>query len=1779
MSLDLATIGIAMDTSGLDKGTRSLKEAEKAADRTADAADRTGNSLRGMSSYADLASKALASIGLGAAVTQFMRVADSVTQLNNALKLSTGSAKQAEQAYGALYEIAQRSRVSFIELGQTFTSLNRAGQEMGVSQQRMLAVTEAVGNAMAISGGSAQSMQAALVQLGQGMSSGVLRGEELNSVMEQAPRLAKALADGLGVPIGKLREMGQAGEITSQQIVKALEAQSSVLSKEVTGATITLSQAFTQLTNSGTKAVGEFDKASGASTSLAQAVSSIASAMDGLGTAFQNNETIIKTVMGSLAGAAALTTLAAVPRAIGAIGVAVTGLSAVLAANPIVLTLLGVGAVVGGGIAAVNAYSKTADGIKSAVRSLEEANERSEAAMQRATAGGRVAGADNIRKTIEERRKAIRELNAELALMSNVGLDNRAEDARLAAGTEQMRAQQRAAEELSGIKQKLNGVDKDYLPTLNKLFAQYQAGAITLKEYQDLVSKLAQNNYKPEKQTAGLKQEQSAYESLISSIRAKIEADKLEIAGGAALTESQRIRIKLDQDLAAGRVKLSARNERAVRLALEELSASEASALAAKTLAKANLDAAASREKYLTSLSAGLDKIQADITAQIEATARMGLSKEAIAELDAAKLEMLATDLELQAIKAMDRNLDQQTYDALMAQAKAYRELGIAKKAGAAKEAALEMEKANAEAAKKAQDEWQKATDQINQSLTDALMRGFESGKDFAKNMRDTVVNMFKTMVLRPVISAVLSPISGGIQGMMGGVAGGAAGGSNPIGMASNGSSLWSGAGNIGSALFGNSMAYGAAVPGLSMGSQQAAMLAAQTGEFGFAGLNATSAAGASASGAGMGAMGALGAVAWIGAIAALASTPASPHTGGASTAGAAVKPADLKAAFDGIDAKTQTNLDKLTGSSTALLNWASKISGGQGGYSVSANYAADGRDAASGNLVITKLGQILSDWEASRKAGQVSARDFAMGDYGSLLTAQTDSGEAASMADAWPKIEAMIEDQWAQYLEAVKGDLMAQMQASGADLPAWARKMLAPLADVSAEDFSTELDKITKKIIALPETIAQQIGYNRDTVVNAWIDGLRTGDATAAGIKAADTFVSGIETQMLTSAAGKIQDIVFSGAIVPIVDSLMQGATLSQALAEANLDEVIKKAQAQAQAFAAVWGNADFQAALASIHDGYAKVMGDLGTTLNYTPVYTQSTQAAAAAQSDLAAAQSDATRAAEQEAQRLADLHKSLTSDLASLDIELLRRSGQSAAADAAARAKATEGYDAEALALYDLIAARRAHIADLDAEASRAQQLDGLYAGIYAKIATPAERMAYGYERIAASLQNAGLYAGQSDLASILAEASMPQVRDTVQKLWGESSSQTRLALLDAVGALSDLKTEAASLADQAQQTALNLATQNANAALAIVQRAIDAEKKAGQERLRLAQTEETRLKSLVDYLHGQTLDLYGQSDSTAQWMAAQGQAYIDAALAGGALDRDKLGEAVSAIRATLKPDLFGSAKDMEFQTLVLAGKLGTLEQSTGRQLTAAQRSLKAEEDAAKALDDLAQTQRDALDIARGQYTGILGVQDAIKQLSAAILAEKAISGIMQGSIAGSTYAPKTDTLHSAVTGLDYSGASIGGYLKALNAAGDNAGALDAYQQLTANGATSAMVSKLTGWSLDQINTWVDANNLPRFAGGGWHDGGWAMVGEQGPELAYMPPARIYNAGDTAAMVRGDGGYAELVTEVRALRAEVIALRRQVDTTNDNTARAADAVRTPRQVVVVADLSAAQ
>lgn len=112
----------------------------------------------------------------------------------------------------------------------------------------------------------------------------------------------------------------------------------------------------------------------------------------------------------------------------------------------------------------------------------------------------------------------------------------------------------------------------------------------------------------------------------------------------------------------------------------------------------------------------------------------------------------------------------------------------------------IEQRQSSDQAATAAAAEWQKTADSINSSLTDALLRGFESGKDFAENLRDTVVNMFKTMILRPVISAIISPISGAIlggMGLAGSAAAGQGGGGGTLSTVASGASL------LGSSAFG----------------------------------------------------------------------------------------------------------------------------------------------------------------------------------------------------------------------------------------------------------------------------------------------------------------------------------------------------------------------------------------------------------------------------------------------------------------------------------------------------------------------------------------------------------------------------------------------------------------------------------------------------------------------------------------------------------------------------------------------------------------------------------------------------------------------------------------------------------------------------------------------------------------------------------------------------------------------------------------------------------------
>lgn len=238
-----------------------------------DAARRTVDGAMGkIGQSAQTATRLLGGIGSALAVVQlgrqYLQLADAVTTLENRFRLTHDSIYAQGRAYRELFEISQRSRVSFTELGATYSSIARNGGP----QTQVLKVTEAISNAMVVSGGSADSMKAALIQLGQGMASGVLRGEELNSVMEQTPRLAKAIADGLGITLGQLRAYGADGKLTAQAVTDALLSQADVLKNEVGSATLTVAQANTVLGNSVISLIGTLDKATAASSLWARSV-------------------------------------------------------------------------------------------------------------------------------------------------------------------------------------------------------------------------------------------------------------------------------------------------------------------------------------------------------------------------------------------------------------------------------------------------------------------------------------------------------------------------------------------------------------------------------------------------------------------------------------------------------------------------------------------------------------------------------------------------------------------------------------------------------------------------------------------------------------------------------------------------------------------------------------------------------------------------------------------------------------------------------------------------------------------------------------------------------------------------------------------------------------------------------------------------------------------------------------------------------------------------------------------------------------------------------------------------------------------------------------------------------------------------------------------------------------------------------------------------------------------------------------------------------------------
>lgn len=223
--------------------------------------DEVNNQLNSMNKQLATAGKALIGVfsvsALTGAVRGIANAADSYNLMNARLKLATGSQEEFNTAQTELRRIASATQAPLESLATLYQRISRPLKEAGRSQKDILAVTEAVATSFRVSGASAQEAENGVIQFAQALGSGALRGDEFNSVAEQAPRLMQALADSLNVPIGSLKEMAAQGLLTADVVTSALVEQLGVLRTEAESLPETVGGAMTALSDRWNEAIGQ----------------------------------------------------------------------------------------------------------------------------------------------------------------------------------------------------------------------------------------------------------------------------------------------------------------------------------------------------------------------------------------------------------------------------------------------------------------------------------------------------------------------------------------------------------------------------------------------------------------------------------------------------------------------------------------------------------------------------------------------------------------------------------------------------------------------------------------------------------------------------------------------------------------------------------------------------------------------------------------------------------------------------------------------------------------------------------------------------------------------------------------------------------------------------------------------------------------------------------------------------------------------------------------------------------------------------------------------------------------------------------------------------------------------------------------------------------------------------------------------------------------------------------------------------------------------------------
>ncbi|HHE8491758.1 TPA: tape measure protein [Enterobacter ludwigii] len=212
----------------------------------------------------------------------FLVAADNMSQLNARIERLTGSAAAASQTMQSLMRISSATGGSLQDTEKLWETLSTALRDTGATNGQILQLTETLQKIGRIGGSSSEEMANALRQFGQSISSGTVRAEEFNSILEQMPELARQIAAGMGVSIGQLRQLMLDGKLTAEDALNAIQKQTGSVNAEFEKLPRTLSQANTALTNSFLSMIDSVNQATGASSGMVAVIDSLTAALDRL---------------------------------------------------------------------------------------------------------------------------------------------------------------------------------------------------------------------------------------------------------------------------------------------------------------------------------------------------------------------------------------------------------------------------------------------------------------------------------------------------------------------------------------------------------------------------------------------------------------------------------------------------------------------------------------------------------------------------------------------------------------------------------------------------------------------------------------------------------------------------------------------------------------------------------------------------------------------------------------------------------------------------------------------------------------------------------------------------------------------------------------------------------------------------------------------------------------------------------------------------------------------------------------------------------------------------------------------------------------------------------------------------------------------------------------------------------------------------------------------------------------------------------------------------------